>query len=171
MSHNMYMVRNQYFHWNTKFTNINKVDMFHSETTNEKKSDIIKKLYDGDSDLKLLIATFALGMGIDIANCSNFIWYTIYNNRLQEVGRIGRDGKESIALLLYNKHHMQYANVSIKHIYTTQSCRRASIMKDFLSTSEIDSLNTGIIVVLTFVNRWAHVETAHSYHFNSIVLD
>ena len=128
-------------------SNIHKVDMFHSETTDEKKSDIIKKLQDGDSDLKHLIATSALGMGIDIANCHSVILFGIPSTTtdlVQEVGRIGRDGKESIALLLYNKHHMQHANVSIKHIYTTQSCRRASIMKDFLSTSEIDSLNTGI---------------------------
>ena len=56
-------------------SNINKVDMFHSETTYEKKSDNIKKLHDGDSDLKLLIATFALEMGIDIANCHAVILF------------------------------------------------------------------------------------------------
>ena len=47
-----------------KTSNIHKVGMFHSETTDEKKSDIIKKLQD-----------------IAKLSCSTFIWYTIYNNR------------------------------------------------------------------------------------------
>lgn len=59
---------------------VKKVDMFHSETSAE-KSDIIKKLQDGDSEIKEVIATSALGMGIDIVNC-NFIWYTIFNYKL-----------------------------------------------------------------------------------------
>ena len=33
----------------------------------------------------------------------------------------------------------------------------------------VDSLNTGIIVVVTFVNRCAHVETAHSYHTSTVL--
>lgn len=32
---------------------VNKVDMFHSETSDEKKCDIIKNLQDGDSELKV----------------------------------------------------------------------------------------------------------------------
>ncbi|XP_062603119.1 ATP-dependent DNA helicase RecQ-like [Saccostrea cucullata] len=128
-------------------TLIDKVDMFHSETSDEKKSDIIKNLQDGDSQIKLVIATSALGMGIDIVNCHSVILYGIPSTTtdlIQEVGRIGRDGKESIALLLYNKYHLQHADISVKHIYKTQTCRRISIMKDFLSTSQLDSLKTGI---------------------------
>ena len=66
-------------------SNIHKVDMFHSETADEKKSDIIKKLQDGDSDLKLLIASNICSWNWHRyckLSCSNFIWFTIYNNRL-----------------------------------------------------------------------------------------
>ena len=79
-----------------KTSNILKVGMFHSETTDEKKSDIIKKLQ-------------------DIANCHAVLLFgipSITTDMVQEVCRIGRGGKESIALLLYNKHHMQHANQS-----------------------------------------------------------
>lgn len=41
-------------------TLVNKVDMFHSETSDEKKSDIIKKLQDGDSEIKVVIAILPL---------------------------------------------------------------------------------------------------------------
>jgi superfamily II DNA helicase RecQ len=58
-------------------TLISKVDMFHSETSDEKKSDIIKKLQDVNSHLKIVIATSALGMGIDIAECQSVILYGI----------------------------------------------------------------------------------------------
>lgn len=34
--------------------------MFHSETSDEKKSDIIKKLQDGDSEIKVVIAILPL---------------------------------------------------------------------------------------------------------------
>lgn len=62
---------------------------------------------------------------------------------VQEVGRIGKDGKDSIALLLNSKYHLQHAHNSIKHIYTTKTCRRVPIMKEFLTTSQLDSLATG----------------------------
>lgn len=112
----------------------------------KKKSDIIKKLQDGDSEIKVVIATSVLGMGIDIVNWNSVILYGIpssITDLVQEVGRIGRDGKESIALLLYNKYHLQHAHISKKHIYTTQTCQRASTMKEFLTTSQLDSLATG----------------------------
>lgn len=41
-------------------TLVNKVDMFHSETSDEKKSDIIKKLQDGDREIKVVIAILPL---------------------------------------------------------------------------------------------------------------
>ena len=105
-------------------SNINRVDMFYSETTYEKKSDIIKKLHDGDSDLKLLIATFALGMGIDIANCHAVILFGIPSTTtdlVQEVGRIGRDGKESIALLLYMQMLVLNIYTPLSHVDVPQS--------------------------------------------------
>lgn len=101
-----------------------KVHMFHSETPDEKKSDIIKMLQDGDSKLKLIIATSALGMDIDFVNCQAVILYGIPPTTtylVQEVGRIGRDGKDSIAMLLFNKFHLQHTHANMKHIYTTQS--------------------------------------------------
>lgn len=112
----------------------------------KKKCDIIKKLQDGDSEIKVVIATSVLGMGIYIVNWNSVILYGIpssITDLVQKVGRIGRDGKESIALLLYNKYHLQHAHISIKHIYTTQTCQRASTMKEFLTTSQLDSLATG----------------------------
>lgn len=55
-------------------------------------------------DLQLLIATNAFGMGINKDNIRYVIHYDLPDspeNYLQEVGRAGRDGQASQAILLY----------------------------------------------------------------------
>ena len=41
------------------------IEMFHSETPQQKKQAIIEKLQDSSSNLRIVLATSALGMGID----------------------------------------------------------------------------------------------------------
>jgi ATP-dependent DNA helicase RecQ len=58
-----------------------------------------------NSKMRIVIATNALGMGIDIINCYSIVLYGAPHNVLdlvQEIGRAGRDGKDSVAMVLYN---------------------------------------------------------------------
>lgn len=57
-----------------------------------------------DEQLQLVCATSAFGMGIDKANIRFVIHYHLPTNLegyVQEIGRAGRDGKQSVAVMLY----------------------------------------------------------------------
>ncbi|XP_062610828.1 uncharacterized protein LOC134272635 [Saccostrea cucullata] len=53
----------------------NQIEMFHSETPSVKKKYIIEELAKSESELRVIIATSALGMGIDISSCHSVILY------------------------------------------------------------------------------------------------
>lgn len=78
---------------------------FHAPQTAEMKDEILKQLCSGTSTVRVIFATVAIGMGVDIPDiraiihvgppCSVMAYF-------QETGRGGRDGKQSHAILYYN---------------------------------------------------------------------
>lgn len=85
-------------------------------------------------------------MGIDICNFNSCILYGAPSSvvdLIQEVGRIGRNGDEAVALLLFNKYHLQQMESNVKRIYKTQTCVRLSIMEDFLTKTELAMVHSG----------------------------
>lgn len=96
------------------------IDMFHSETGDKKKSKIMEALKKPDSDLRFIVATSALGMGVDLVGFYNVILYECPKSvvdLVQEIGRVGRGGQNSTALLLYNSYHMIGVEKEVKEIY------------------------------------------------------
>lgn len=80
------------------------VPAYHAGLTNEDRSIIQTQFIIGQAPI--LVATSAFGMGIDKDNIRFVIHYQIpisIEGYLQEVGRVGRDGKDGIAIILYNK--------------------------------------------------------------------
>jgi superfamily II DNA helicase RecQ len=61
------------------------VNMFHSESTAKCKAMIIRELKDMNSKMRIVIATNALGMGIDIINCYSIVLYGAPHNVLDLV--------------------------------------------------------------------------------------
>lgn len=59
-----------------------------------------------NDQLDVICCTSAFGMGIDKSNIRLVIHYHMANqieSYIQEIGRVGRDGKESLSVLLYNQ--------------------------------------------------------------------
>ena len=79
-------VANIYFYLHSEFDNKNVIEMFLSETTVEKKKYIIDELSKSDSEMKVIVATSALGMGIDIKSCHSVIMYGRFTIKCSRLG-------------------------------------------------------------------------------------
>jgi len=139
------------------------IDMFHSETQEDKKRVLLLNFKTITVIYESLLATSALGMVIDIANFNSCILYGAPSSVIdlvQEVGRIGRNAEEAIVMLLYNRHHLQHAESCVKKIYKTKTCVRFSIMEEFLSKTELGMIKTGTHSCCDFLYLTVHVVSA-----------
>ncbi|MBB6371979.1 ATP-dependent DNA helicase RecQ [Chryseobacterium shigense] len=86
---------------------VKNVDYFHAGLTTKEKN--AKQALWNKSDHHVLISTNAFGMGIDKDNVRFVIHFSpapSLENYYQEIGRAGRDGKDSFAFLLWNKQEL-----------------------------------------------------------------
>jgi superfamily II DNA helicase RecQ len=119
------------------------VEMFHSESADKTKDRIISALGNSESELRIIIATTALGMGVDIRGFHSLIMYgppqtTV--DLIQGIGRLGRDGSQSCAILLHNSFNIRHIDLDVKCVIRDKNCRRLSLMKSFLKDSELDEI-------------------------------
>lgn len=124
---------------------INCVAMFHSESAEKTKDKIISDLGNLQSDLRIIIATSALGMVVDIQGFHSLVLYgppltTV--DLIQGIGRIGRDGNPSCAVLLHNSYNVRNIDTDVKCVIRDPSCRRLSVMKSFLKDSELQEIHS-----------------------------
>jgi ATP-dependent DNA helicase RecQ len=76
---------------------------FHGEVTSEVKAEIIQKFKAGE--ILTVFATSAFGMGIDIPDIRGVVHYLLTESAeqyYQQIGRVGRDGNPSWAVLFYS---------------------------------------------------------------------
>ena len=104
------------------------VEMFHSCTEPCIKDKIITSFSAQLSPLRLVIATTASGMGIDVPTIRTVIHFGCcedVESYVQAVGRAGRDGKPSKAIILHRKGGNQNVNQQMKDYCMNKStCRR-----------------------------------------------
>ena len=110
------------------------VDMFHSCTEPCIKDSILKLFAMVNSNLWLLIATVAFGMGVDVPNIRTIIHFGAcgdIESYVQAVGRAGRDGKHSNAIIFVRK-SKKHIDTQIKtYIENTTICRRTILFRGF----------------------------------------
>ena len=78
---------------------------YHAPQTNQMKEEILAQLTSGESTIRVLFATVAIGMGVNIQNIRHIIHVGVPSSvrqYFQELGRCGRDGKPAKATLHYN---------------------------------------------------------------------
>lgn len=109
-----------------KKNQVNNVDYFHAGLTTKEKN--AKQSLWNNSDNHVLISTNAFGMGIDKDNVRFVIHYSpapSLENFYQEIGRAGRDGKDSFAFLLWNKQEL----LNFDEILKNQIPNKAEFLK------------------------------------------
>ena len=80
--------------------------MYHQGYTQRMKSHIVSELATGSSRIRFVLATVALGMGLDCPALRKVIHFgspTTIEKYLQETGRTGRDGQPAVAIIYYNR--------------------------------------------------------------------
>ena len=82
----------------------------------------------------------AVGMGIDCPNVRHYGPPSM--KHVQQVGRAGRDGKTSFAVLVHTKQLLSDCTEKIKYVKNTSSCRRDVLLSEFDDFSQSD-INKG----------------------------
>jgi len=103
-----------------EFLNLNKIksEYYHAGLNNLVRRNIQDEFIEGK--IPVIIATNAFGMGIDKSDIRTVIHYDIpgsIENYYQEIGRAGRDGKLSSAILIYDEKDLSIHKYFIDSAY------------------------------------------------------
>ena len=120
------------------------LSLFTSASRAELREEILKEFCKENTNLRLIIATTAFGLGVDCQDISRVINWGAPNSLeelVQETGRAGRDGRQSETILYYGKGANKHISKAVKNYGENCShCRRTLLYKDFIF-SDIDKHN------------------------------
>lgn len=118
-----------------------RVEMFNRVLTVDKRKQVLSSFLQSDTNLRLVIATSAFGLGVDIPDVRRIIHWGLPSNLeeyVQEAGRAGRDGKPAQAILYVGKGGKNSSKAMKAYTVNTSSCRRRFLFCGFLSFFEKD---------------------------------
>ena len=110
---------------------------FHAPQTKRMKKSIISEIKEENSRIRVLLATSALGMGVNAPYVEHIIHISPPSNLesyMQEIGRAGRTGKPACATLFYNNSDIASNKVHVQeqmkdYCRSEDSCLRTLILK------------------------------------------
>lgn len=110
------------------------VEMLHSCTPAANKQNILHSFQSEGGSIRLLIATITFGMGVDCKGVHRIMHFgpsKTMEAYVQETGRAGRDGEQSIAYILYHEILLNHVEGQMKSFIKTSECRRQAFMRHF----------------------------------------
>ena len=117
------------------------VDMFTSVVDEGQKDGIIQR-FTSDSHLRIVIATIAFGMGLDLPDVRQVIHVGLpddIESYIQETGRVGRDGLPSLAILLEVRGSSHCVSETLKmYRKNDDRCRRDVLFEDTDNYMHVD---------------------------------
>ncbi|XP_056005662.1 ATP-dependent DNA helicase Q1-like [Ostrea edulis] len=131
--------------------------MYHASTDSESKARTMESFRKPEGTVRVLIATVACGMGLDIPDVAMCVLWGLPPSMMQmwqEIGRCGRDGRNSFAICYAfprsismpcqkcrkNKNHKCSceARQHLRDLTSTKECYRAHCLEAF----KLEKLNT-----------------------------
>ena len=118
--------------------------MFFHDTLTHKKEAIIEDLLTPSGHFRLIIASSALGMGINMVDLHHVYHYgppTDLEDYMQEIGRAGRSGKQAQAVLYFKTIHLLGSSEEMKSfVRNKEECRRKLLERYFHNNDELQSV-------------------------------
>ena len=84
--------------------------------------------------MRILVATIAFGMGVDCKGVYRTIHFGPSKNietYIQETGRAGRDGKQSVTYVIYKGLFLNHVDKDMKNYLKTRDCRWKNLLLKF----------------------------------------
>jgi len=125
------------------------VDMFTSVTDSDHKEPIIS-LFTKPSQLRVVVATVAFGLGIDCPDVKQIVHIEIpedVESYIQETGRAGRDGEHVLATL-FKARSYHTCERSIKNYTASDSQCRGDLLFEFMEKMNSLTLELNVCVVI-----------------------
>ncbi len=123
------------------------VEMYHANIDEDTRNRIVETFVKVDSHIRVVVATIAFGMGIQIEDVDLVVHWGAPSTVLQywqEAGRCGRDGRSSISWCMAYARSLTKADAKMKQLVNEQQCLRSSVLATFLlpgmDSTEMDAV-------------------------------
>lgn len=111
------------------------IGMYHAKTLKRHKERVSGSLFDEDGVCRVVFASTALGMGVNLSDIRQVIHYgppRQVDDFVQEIGRAGRDGKPAKSVLFFNGHHLKKCEETMKtYAKSKDHCLRKLLLDKF----------------------------------------
>ena len=113
----------------------NGIAMYHARTPQSIKDKVLSDLASIYGSIRIVIATSALGMGVNIPDIKRVINFGVPENMeeyVQTIGRGGRDGSYVLAIMYYRGYHLVRCDPTMRNFVKNKTiCRRLEVVNFF----------------------------------------